>query len=155
MIPNIYSYSQKNLCKILNINQENAHRAIGDVLDLEKVYYLTIKYGITKFNLNNETIVSFTLDRVGTKRFAKATTKNVGKRLAIILDNKIISAPLVREPIVGGNGQISGDFTFQSATDLALLLRSGALPAPLDIIEERPVGPDLVEVFIKAEPFLY
>ena len=101
-------------------------------------------------NLNNETIVSFTLDRVGTKRFAKATTKNVGKRLAIILDNKIISAPLVREPIVGGNGQISGDFTFQSATDLALLLRSGALPAPLNIIEERTVGPDLGEDSIKA-----
>ena len=101
-------------------------------------------------NKNNETIVSFTLDRVGSKRFAKATTNNVGRRLAIILDNKIISAPQVREPILGGNGQISGDFTFQSATDLALLLRSGALPAPLTIIEERTVGPDLGEDSIKA-----
>ena len=101
-------------------------------------------------NQNNETIVSFTLDRVGSKRFAKATTNNVGRRLAIILDNKIISAPQVREPILGGNGQISGDFTFQSATDLALLLRSGALPAPLTIIEERTVGPDLGEDSIKA-----
>ena len=98
----------------------------------------------------NDTIVSFTLDRVGAKKFAKATTKNVGKKLAIILDNKIISAPQIREPILGGNGQISGNFTFQSATDLSLLLRSGALPAPLNVIEERTVGPDLGEDSIKA-----
>ena len=101
-------------------------------------------------NRNNETIVSFSLDRVGSKRFAKATTKHVGKKLAIILDNKIISAPQILEPIVGGEGQITGNFTFQSATDLALLLRSGALPAPLTIIEERTVGPDLGEDSIKA-----
>ena len=98
----------------------------------------------------NEPTVSFSLDRVGTKKFARATTKNVGKRLAIILDNKVISAPVIQEPITGGNGQISGDFTFQSSTDLALLLRSGALPAPLNIIEERTVGPDLGEDSIKA-----
>jgi len=101
-------------------------------------------------NRNNETIVSFTLDRLGAKRFARVTTNNVGSRLAIILDNKIISAPQIREPILGGNGQISGNFTFQSATDLALLLRSGALPTPLNIIEERTVGPDLGEDSIKA-----
>ena len=70
---------------------------------------------------NNETIVSFTLDRVGAKKFGKVTTENVGKQLAIILDGKIISAPSIREPIVGGSGQISGDFTFQSATDLAFI----------------------------------
>ena len=99
---------------------------------------------------NNQTIVSFSLDRVGAKRFGKATTKGVGQRLAIILDDKIISAPRVREPIIGGSGQITGDFTFQSATDLALLLRSGALPAPMNIIEERTVGPDLGEDSIKA-----
>ncbi len=99
---------------------------------------------------NNETIVSFTLDRVGAKKFARATTENVGKQLAIILDGKIISAPSIREPIVGGSGQISGNFTFQSATDLALLLRSGALPAPMNIIEERTVGPDLGKDSIKA-----
>ena len=78
------------------------------------------------------------------------TKNNVGKRLAIILDNKIISAPTIREPILGGNGSISGDFNFQTATDLSLLLRSGALPAPLNIIEERTVGPDLGEDSIKA-----
>ena len=101
-------------------------------------------------NQTNETVVSFSLDRVGAKRFGKITTNNVGKRLAIILDNKIISAPQIREPILGGNGQISGSFTFQSATDLAVLLRSGALPAPLNIIEERTVGPDLGEDSINA-----
>ena len=98
----------------------------------------------------NETVVSFNLNRVGAKKFAKATTTGVGKRLAIILDGKIISAPGVREPIIGGSGQISGNFTFQSATDLALLLRSGALPAPLNIIEERTVGPDLGQDSIDA-----
>ena len=98
----------------------------------------------------NETVVSFTLDRVGAKKFGKATSTGVGKRLAIVLDGKIISAPVIREPIIGGSGQISGDFTFQSATDLALLLRSGALPAPLNIIEERTVGPDLGQDSIDA-----
>ena len=98
----------------------------------------------------NQTVVTFSMDRLGTKKFAKATIDGVGKRLAIILDNKIISAPVIREAITGGNGQISGDFTFQSATDLALLLRSGALPAPLSIIEERTVGPDLGKDSIDA-----
>ena len=104
----------------------------------------------TMNNQTNETVVSFTLDRVGAKKFGKATSTGVGKRLAIILDGKIISAPSVREPIIGGSGQISGNFTFQSATDLALLLRSGALPAPLSIIEERTVGPDLGQDSINA-----
>ncbi len=101
-------------------------------------------------NQANETVVSFTLDRVGAKRFGKATTSGIGKRLAIVLDGKVISAPVVRDAIVSGSGQISGNFTFQSATDLALLLRSGALPAPLNIIEERTVGPDLGKDSINA-----
>ena len=101
-------------------------------------------------NQNNSAIVNFSLDRIGAKKFAKATTENIGRRLAIVLDNKIISAPVIRDAILGGSGQISGNFTFQSATDLALLLRSGALPAPLTIIEERTVGPDLGEDSIKA-----
>ena len=98
----------------------------------------------------NETVVSFTLDRVGAKRFGKATSSNIGRQLAIVLDGKIISAPVIRDTIASGNGQISGGFTFQSATDLALLLRSGALPAPLNIIEERTVGPDLGQDSINA-----
>ncbi len=98
----------------------------------------------------NETVVSFTLDRVGAKRFGKATSTGIGKQLAIVLDNKIVSSPVIRDAIVSGNGQISGNFTFQSATDLALLLRSGALPAPMTIIEERTVGPDLGQDSINA-----
>jgi protein-export membrane protein SecD len=101
-------------------------------------------------NQTNETVVSFTLDRVGAKRFGKATSSNIGRQLAIVLDGKIISAPVIRDSIVSGSGQISGGFTFQSATDLALLLRSGALPAPLTIIEERTVGPDLGQDSINA-----
>jgi len=94
-------------------------------------------------NQTNQPIVSFTLDRLGSQKFGKSTLNNVGKRIAIVLDNKIISAPSIREPITGGSGIISGDFSFQEATDLALLLRSGALPTPLEIVEERTVGPDL------------
>ena len=104
-------------------------------------------------NETNETVVTFTLDRVGAKRFGKATSANIGKQLAIVLDGKIISAPVIRDTIASGSGQISGGFTFQSATDLALLLRSGALPAPLNIIEERTVGPDLGQDSINAGMF--
>ena len=101
-------------------------------------------------NQTNETVVSFSLDRVGAKRFGKATSTGIGKQLAIVLDGKIVSAPVIRDAITTGTGQISGGFTFQSATDLALLLRSGALPAPLNIIEERTVGPDLGQDSINA-----
>jgi len=101
-------------------------------------------------NQLNQPIVYFSLDRIGALKFGKATTNNVGKRLAIVLDEKIISAPTIREEITSGNGTISGDFTFQEATDLALLLRSGALPTPLNIVEERTVGPDLGEDSIKS-----
>ena len=104
-------------------------------------------------NQTNETVVSFTLDRVGAKRFGKATRAGIGKQLAIIIDGKIVSAPVIRDAIINGSGQISGNFTFQSATDLALLLRSGALPAPLNIIEERTVGPDLGQDSINAGVF--
>ncbi|WP_440614385.1 protein translocase subunit SecD [Candidatus Pelagibacter sp. HIMB1748] len=99
---------------------------------------------------NNQTVVNFTLDRVGAKRFGKATSTGIGKQLAIVLDGEVISAPVVRDTIASGSGQISGGFTFQSATDLALLLRSGTLPAPLEIIEERTVGPDLGQDSINA-----
>ncbi len=94
-------------------------------------------------NQSNEPTVSFTLDRFGSQKFGRATTDNVRKRLAIVLDGKIISAPTINEPITSGSGMISGNFSFQEATDLALLLRSGALPTPLTIVEERTVGPDL------------
>lgn len=88
-------------------------------------------------------VVSFNFDTIGAKRFGDATSQNVGKRFAIVLDNKIISAPVIRSAIMGGSGIISGNFTPQSAQDLAVLLRAGALPAPLTVLEERTVGADL------------
>ncbi|RPG98045.1 MAG: protein translocase subunit SecD [Candidatus Pelagibacter sp. TMED106] len=99
---------------------------------------------------SNQPTVSFTLDRMGAQKFGRTTTDSVGKRLAIVLDGKIVSAPSINEPITSGSGMISGNFSFQEATDLALLLRSGALPTPLDIVEERTVGPDLGEDSIKS-----
>ena len=99
---------------------------------------------------SNQPTVSFTLDRLGAQKFGRATTDNVGKRLAIILDGNIVSAPSINEPITSGNGMISGNFSFQEATDLALLLRSGALPTPLEIVEERTGGPELGEDSIKS-----
>src|SRR5665213_3226268 len=91
----------------------------------------------------SEPIVSFRFNTAGARKFAQATQENVGKPFAIVLDNEVISAPVIREPILGGSGQISGSFTVQGANDLSILLRAGALPAPLTIIEERTVGPGL------------
>jgi preprotein translocase subunit SecD len=98
----------------------------------------------------NEPIVNFRFNSAGARKFAEVTQANVGKPFAIVLDNKVISAPVIREPILGGSGQISGNFTVQSANDLAILLRAGALPAPLTIIEERTVGPGLGQDSINA-----
>jgi preprotein translocase subunit SecD len=92
---------------------------------------------------NGQPVVNFRFDAVGAKRFAEVTKENVGRPFAIVLDDRVISAPVIREPILAGSGQISGNFTVQSANDLAVLLRAGALPAPLKILEERTVGPDL------------
>ncbi|HEV7635768.1 MAG TPA: protein translocase subunit SecD [Bradyrhizobium sp.] len=92
---------------------------------------------------SNEPIVSFRFNSSGSRKFSQATSENVGQPFAIVLDNEVISAPVIREPITGGSGQISGSFTVQQANDLAILLRAGALPAPLTVIEERTVGPGL------------
>ncbi len=97
-----------------------------------------------------EWVVNFTFDSVGTRRFADISRAQVGHRFAIVLDDKVISAPVIREPITGGRGQISGRFTAASATDLAVLLRAGALPAPLTVVEERSVGPELGADAIRA-----
>ena len=98
-------------------------------------------------------VVSFEFNNKGGRKFGKITTENIGKRLAIVLDKKIISSPNIREPITGGKGIITGQFTFQEVTDLAMLLRAGALPAPLNIIEERTVGPSLGADSIKSGKF--
>src|ERR1700722_16538502 len=99
---------------------------------------------------NNEPVVNFRFNSSGARKFADVTTANIGKPFAIVLDNKVISAPVIRSAIIGGSGQISGNFTVQSANDLAVLLRAGALPAPLTIIEERTVGPGLGQDSINA-----
>ena len=102
---------------------------------------------------NNEPIVSFRFDSRGAQRFGQATQQNVGVPFAIVLDNEVISAPVIREPILGGSGQISGNFTPQTANDLAILLRAGALPADLTVIEERAVGAGLGADSIEAGQF--
>ena len=103
----------------------------------------SLKDSQADFDQNNMPVVTTVFDSVGARRFAKLTTEHVGERFAIVLDGKVLSAPTIREPIPGGRGQISGGFTLQGAKDLAVLLRSGALPAPLQVIEERTVGAGL------------
>jgi preprotein translocase subunit SecD len=91
----------------------------------------------------NAPVVSITFDQQGGAKFAKLTTENVNRPFAIILDGKVLSAPNINEPILGGSAQISGNFTVESANQLAIALRSGALPVDLKVVEERTVGPDL------------
>ena len=116
-------------------------------------YVLTSRAMVTGENLvdsqpsfdqqTNEPVVTFRFDTAGARRFGRVTQANVGRPFAIVLDEKVISAPVIREPILGGTGQISGSFSVAEANDLAVLLRSGALPAKLTIIEERTVGASL------------
>ena len=103
----------------------------------------SLKNSQADFDQNNMPVVTTEFDSSGARRFAKLTTEHVNERFAIVLDGKVLSAPNIREPIPGGRGQISGGFTLQGAKDLAVLLRSGALPAPLSVIEERTVGAGL------------
>ena len=95
-------------------------------------------------------VVTFRFNGLGTQRFGQITAESVGKRFAIVLDGKILSAPVIQTPITGGSGQITGNFTAQSANDLAVLLRAGALPAPLTVIEQRTVGADLGADAVRA-----
>ena len=99
---------------------------------------------------SNEPIVTFRFNTSGALRFATVTEQNVGKPFAIVLDKEVVSAPVIREPIRGGSGQISGNFTVEQANDLSILLRAGALPADLTIVEERTVGPGLGADSIEA-----
>ncbi|MGH2340901.1 protein translocase subunit SecD [Segnochrobactraceae bacterium EtOH-i3] len=97
-----------------------------------------------------EPIVSFRFSTAGARKFAQVTQQNVGRPFAIVLDDEVISAPVIREPILGGSGQISGNFSVESANDLAVLLRAGALPARLTAVEERTIGPGLGADSIEA-----
>jgi preprotein translocase subunit SecD len=94
--------------------------------------------------------VSFMLDATGARRFAEVTKKNIGRPFAIILDGKVISAPVIQSEIPSGSGRITGTFTLKEARDLSILLRAGALPAPLTVLEEKTVGPDLGADSIEA-----
>jgi len=99
---------------------------------------------------DGQPVVSFTFDTSGARRFGKVTQENVGRPFAIVLDKRVISAPVIREAILGGSGIISGNFTFQEVSDLALLMRAGALPAKLNYLEERTVGPTLGADSVRA-----
>jgi protein-export membrane protein SecD len=98
----------------------------------------------------NRPVVSFRFNPIGARKFGEITAANVGKPFAIVLDDKVISAPVINEPIPGGSGIITGNFTVETANELALLLRAGALPAPLEVVEERSVGPSLGADSIEA-----
>ena len=102
------------------------------------------------FDQNNRAVVTFKFNQKGSMRFGKLTAENVGKPFAIILDNVVVSYPNINEPILGGSGQISGNFTTEETAQLAVVLRSGALPAKLTIVEERTVGPSLGSDSIRA-----
>ncbi|MEY4342972.1 MAG: hypothetical protein RL736_768 [Pseudomonadota bacterium] len=129
------------------------YKSNGSIVEVEKKVILTgenLKDAQPGFDTqSNASVVNFKLDGVGASKFAVATKENVGRPLAIILDNEILSAPVIREPILTGSGQISGNFTVEEANQLSILLRSGALPAPMKIVEERTVGSDLGEDSVK------
>lgn len=103
----------------------------------------SLKDSQADYDQNNMPVVTTVFDATGARKFARLTTEHVNERFAIVLDGRVLSAPTIREPIPGGRGQISGGFSLQGAKDLAVLLRSGALPAPLTVIEERTVGAGL------------
>jgi preprotein translocase subunit SecD len=137
-----------------------AHPADSEILDGEGGPWLVEKRVLVSgadlvdaqagFDQNGQPVVNFRFNSTGARKFADVTSTNVGKPFSIVLDNRVISAPVIRTPITGGAGEISGHFTVQSANDLAILLRAGALPAPLTIIEERTVGPGLGQDSITA-----
>ena len=160
--------------QLMTVDEENNARAqfltpaeakaMGSVV-LEDVYDPQIRYVVrqipildgaqltdarTGFDQNNQPVINFSLDSEGAQIFGNFTGRNVGKRLAVVLDDKVYSAPVIRERIGGGSGQISGSFTLQEANDLAIALRSGALSASVEMQEKRSVGPSLGEDSIKA-----
>lgn len=151
-----YSKQKQNLTQELeNLNNKlEAEKAVGNQVILLKAVPILDGSMLTDaraaYDQHNQPIVSFSLDSKGAKIFGDFSGANVGKRMAIVLDGKVYSAPVIRERIGGGSGQISGGFSVNEATDLAIALKSGALPAPMEVLEKRSVGPSLGEDSIKA-----
>lgn len=135
--------SSRNLTRVITLPGEQPHERyqIEARVALEGRHISDAQLGFHPDT--REPVVNFKFDTEGARRFADITTKNIGRPFAIVLDGKVITAPVIRSAITGGSGEISGNFTSASANNLALLLRAGALPAPLKVIEERTVGPDL------------
>lgn len=135
------------LGKIISVQGDTQIDGHGERYQLEERVALEGKHiSDARLAFNQETgepVVNFKLDNEGARRFGDMTKRNIGRALAIVLDDRVVTAPVIRSAIQGGSGEISGSFTSASANDLALLLRAGALPAPLKVIEERTVGPDL------------
>lgn len=142
---------------ILPLEDERNNNDSGDNNEAERDYYNTTYYEVEKTALltgdmltdagvsydAGSPVVNFSFNSQGARKFGKVTSENVGRQFAIVLDNKIISAPVIRDAIIGGRGIITGRFTVQTANNLSILLRAGALPAPINIVEERTVGPSL------------
>ncbi|WP_305862300.1 protein translocase subunit SecD [Helicobacter cholecystus] len=146
-----------------NMMSESEAQRLGDVLlpfvnSQEKILLKAVPIidgemitdAKVSYDQNSQPVVAFNLDSKGAKIFGDFSGANIGKRMAIVLDGKVYSAPVIRERIGGGSGQISGNFTSEEASDLAIALRSGALSAPVEVIEKRSVGPSLGAESIKA-----
>jgi len=139
--------------KSLSLNIAPFGKMIVEDIDNEDIKYLLEKKSkvggenlidaYASFDPTEGHAVSFRFDTTGAQKFGKSTSENIGKRFAVVLDGVVITAPVINSAITGGSGIITGNFTSQEATDLAVLLRAGALPAPLEIVEERSVGPGL------------
>lgn len=130
-----------------DIYQEDVKYLLKEIPILDGSMLVDARVG---FDKNNQPVINFTLDGQGGEIFGDFSGKNVGNRMAVVLDGKVYSAPVIRERIGGGSGQISGQFSPQEASDLAIALRSGALPAPVVMLEKRSVGPSLGADSIQA-----
>src|SRR5262249_34694204 len=134
--------------EVLSMQDGGGKIAVRKRVDVDGADLTDAKTGTN--SQTGEWVVNFKFNSNGSRRFADITRANVGHRFAVVLDDKVITAPVIREPITGGSGQISGSFTAASSNDLAVLLRAGALPAPLTVVEERSVGPELGADSIRA-----
>ena len=160
----LMAVDEKRADQVYSMSEDDA-KLIGDLI-LEDASNPQVKYLVKQIPIltgsqvvdarvafdqqNNQPVINFTLSAFGGKVFGDFTAKSIGKRLAVVLDGKVFSAPAIRERIGGGSGQISGNFTTDEAGNVAIALRSGALPAPVIMLEKRSVGPSLGEDSIKA-----